>query len=787
MSSAVSLLACIAKALCKHGGNAVGFGVAGTLLVEVAETLAEQVWEAWGKRQDEGRRQAEIEQLVRATAGEIRLQIDDALKQVANDQSAESRQTIAAYLMQVPAAARSSFRRPDDPTGTTIPPALVARKPSDLLALLPTKLPHFKPGDRPLAGADWELVELLGVGGFGEVWKARNPVFDGVPAVALKFCLDASARDRLLRHEAAILNRVMREGHHPGIVQLQQTFLRADPPCLAYEYIEGGDLGTLIQCWHVSGQGPTPRQAAKIVAELAAITGFAHRLTPPIVHRDLKPANILVPSSPRGAARFKVADFGIGGVAASATAGQSVEGLDPKLLTTSAVRGSCTPLYASPQQLRGQPPDPRDDVYALGVIWFQILVGDLARGRPGGSRWRQPLLAGGVSQPLLDLLESCFEDDVDARPRDGAELAAQITSQLTATPARAPAVPKGERREGDSSEVPRSQVGPSRGRSSALTPSDPWCHFQGHSGAIVSLAISPDGCTALSGSRDETMRWWDLGTANIEQASAEPSGRRAEGRQRRCFAGHRGAVYGVAFSPDGQRAISADAGHLLRVWRLDDGEMLCRLDGHTAAVHDVVFLPDGRHAVSASGDGTLRVWDVARGTQVRTSRGQSKAVFCLALAGDGEHAVYGGEDQAVRVWHVARGRETCCLTGHAGSVLGVALSADARLALSGGMDQSARLWDLKRRREIMRFEGHRGSVLGVALSRDGRLALTGGMDRTVRLWDTATGAQLVCFEGHAGRVIRVAFSPNGKCALSGSDDKMLIRWGIAKAEARTAA
>src|SRR5262249_8586254 len=120
-------------------------------------------------------------------------------------------------------------------------------EPGQLLALLPRRLPRFRPGDRPPGAGDWELVELLGVGGFGEVWKAHNPHFDGVPPVALKFCLDPEARDRLLRHEAAVLNQVLRHGKPPGIVTLQHTYLSADPPCLEYEYVSGGDLSVLVR------------------------------------------------------------------------------------------------------------------------------------------------------------------------------------------------------------------------------------------------------------------------------------------------------------------------------------------------------------------------------------------------------------------------------------------------------------------------------------------------------------------------------------------------------------
>src|SRR5205823_2652461 len=81
------------------------------------------------------------------------------------------------------------------------------------------------------------------------------------------------------------------------------------------EFIEGGDLGALIQEWHLQSV-PSPRQVAGVVLQLAEIVGYAHSLNPPIVHRDLKPANILVQVRAKGALQLKVADFGIGGVVA---------------------------------------------------------------------------------------------------------------------------------------------------------------------------------------------------------------------------------------------------------------------------------------------------------------------------------------------------------------------------------------------------------------------------------------------------------------------------------------
>jgi hypothetical protein len=231
-------------------------------------------------------------------------------------------------------------------------------RPEDLLSLLPAQLPRFKPGDAPLPGVPWQLLELLGVGGFGEVWKAHNPRFPAL-TVALKFCLDPAAQDRLLHHEAAVVERVLRHGKHPGIVELRQAYLDNDPPCLEYEYVAGGDLAGLVQ---ERQGGLPPDNALGIVQRLAEIVAFAHQQQPPIVHRDLKPANILVQRTPAGKVRFKIADFGIGGVAG--TLAVAPPGTVRGQLLTGMLRGSYPPLYASPQQMRDGPPDPRDDVHS---------------------------------------------------------------------------------------------------------------------------------------------------------------------------------------------------------------------------------------------------------------------------------------------------------------------------------------------------------------------------------------------------------------------------------------
>jgi formylglycine-generating enzyme required for sulfatase activity len=433
------LLLCLARAVVKNGfkilAEAVPFGGA---LYDVAADAWQEYREKRpenqaAKTKPEASLAADLQALAQASAAQVRQEAVAAAQQAAPDQP-QIQQALTAYLTQVPAMIRRSLRRPSDPTGTTIPPAWAPRRPEDLLSFLPPKAPRFKPGDRPLPGVNWELEELLGVGGFGEVWKARHPSLTGITA-ALKFCLDAQAGTSL-RHEAAALNRLMQAGRHPGIVPLRQAYLGRDPICLEYEFVEGGDLCGLIRELHQRGK-VAPNAVARWMLHLVATVRFAHQMQPPLVHRDLKPANILVQRGPDGRFSLRIADFGISGLAASQALDAAARtSTSCNSLLTTAVRGACTPLYASPQQQRGEPADPRDDVHALGVIWYQMLTGDLSQGLPAD--WREELSERGVPGPMLDLLARCVAGHPERRLADAAELTRQLESLLKTSEVRKP-------------------------------------------------------------------------------------------------------------------------------------------------------------------------------------------------------------------------------------------------------------------------------------------------------------------------------------------------------------
>jgi hypothetical protein len=148
------------------------------------------------------------------------------------------------------------------------------------------------------------------------------------------------------------------------------------------------------------------------------------------VHRDLKPANVLIDDK-----TVKLADFGIGGVVAKQAARDSRIGTVAASQLSlaeqlSLYRGAGTPLYMSPEQRRGEAPDPRHDLHCLGVLWYQLLVGDFTREMHHG--WARELETKfATPRKLIEIIQRCvglFEE----RPRDAGEVLRELQTLLTA-------------------------------------------------------------------------------------------------------------------------------------------------------------------------------------------------------------------------------------------------------------------------------------------------------------------------------------------------------------------
>jgi WD40 repeat protein len=287
-----------------------------------------------------------------------------------------------------------------------------------------------------------------------------------------------------------------------------------------------------------------------------------------------------------------------------------------------------------------------------------------------------------------------------------------------------------------------------------------------HSSSVEAVAFSPDGKFALSGSRDNTLKLWEL----------------SSGREIRTLNGHSSWVSAVAFSPDGKLALSASQDKTLKLWEVLSGREILTLNGHSSWVRAVAFCPDGKLALSASQDKTLKLWEVLSGREILTLNGHSNDVKAVAFSPDGKLALSGSRDNTLKLWELSSGREIRTLNGHSSYVYAVAFSPDGKLALSGSYDDTLKLWDVSNGREVRTLNGHSRSVTAVAFSPDGKFALSGSYDKTLKLWDISSGHEVRTLNGHSRSVTAVAFSPDGKLALSGSDDGSTRLWHIQNGE-----
>jgi len=684
--------------------------------------------------------------------------------------------------------------------------------------------PSMPVAEKPAAVfGSYELIEEIGRGGMGVVYKARQRNLKRT--VAVKLLVSGAYSSESLLRRFQIEAESAAGLHHPGIVAIHEFGEQDNQPFYTMDYVEGRNLAEVS-----GGQPLEPRRAATYVRAIAEAVQYAHSRD--ILHRDLKPSNILIDADDRP----RITDFGL----AKQLHGQSDVSVAGQML------GS--PNYSSPEQSAGEATiGIASDIYSLGALLYHLLTG-----RPPflASTMQETLrlvhetepvsphvLNPDVPQDLDTICLKCLEKSGAKRYASAQELADELGRFLQGEPIHARPVSSVER-------------------------GWRWCRRHpaiATLSVVVVLALTATSVTFYTSARridrarlreqharEEAEK--NLYAANMEDMSraltsligVDPRATRegldlsrpkSDGPDHRGFewryfwrkirsdalatlSGHSHVVDAVFFSPDGTRLATHSLDGTLKLW--DAGTMgeIQSLDG---VARPAGFTPDSRRFVFGKPDGSCWQFDLAARspTKLQTAVGPM-----LALHPDGVHVVVLGAD-ALPVLRAldATGDQTpgieispnVCATlsadgrraavasppGHPypailvidlctrqqlaaivdpRPVIGLALSPDGRVLVTSGFDGILKVWDVEHGVLLHGFKAFIDPVWGLAFSPDGRSFAAGGHNREVKIWDTNSWAETEVLSGHSSTIHCIAFSPDGRRLVSGAEDELALVW-----------
>jgi len=280
------------------------------------------------------------------------------------------------------------------------PPTRVAPEPAQLAAQFP----------------QLEIIELLGMGGMGMVYKARQPRLDRI--VALKILPVESQQHPSFAERFGREAKALAKLNHPGIVNIYDFGQTKDYYYFVMEYVDGMNLRHLLH-----NQPLEPRQALELVTQICTALQYAH--DEGVVHRDIKPENILL--NKKG--QVKIADFGLAKLLGTAP--------DTALTMSQAAMGTLN--YMAPEQRQNaQSVDHRADIYSLGVVFYEMLTGEVPMGR-----FEPPSKRAQVDVRLDEVVLKALEREPARRYQQVSEVKSNVET-ITSTPPTAPAAPAAE-------------------------------------------------------------------------------------------------------------------------------------------------------------------------------------------------------------------------------------------------------------------------------------------------------------------------------------------------------
>jgi hypothetical protein len=287
--------------------------------------------------------------------------------------------------------------------------------------------------------------------------------------------------------------------------------------------------------------------------------------------------------------------------------------------------------------------------------------------------------------------------------------------------------------------------------------------LSGHTDKVVSVSISGDGGMAVSGSKDQAVKVWDLGTGHCT----------------RTFTGHRGWVYSVVMSRDGRLVASGGQDKTCRVWDVEAGACIKTFADNQHEIMGVCMTPDARRVLTV-GALDVKCWDLESGSQAWV--GWHTAVLqSVSVSEDGRRAVTTSADKfgaQMKLWDVSKGEQIREIHAHREVVYSACFSPDGIQLLSGSADRSMILWDAATGRSVRQFEGPMDGVLWVTFAGYGRYACSAHEDGTIVLWNVATGTRITTLTGHRGFANCICVDSEGRTAVSAGDDGTLKLWDL---------
>ena len=643
----------------------------------------------------------------------------------------------------------------------------------------------------------YEILSIVGSGGMGIIYKARQRDLNRI--VALKMIRGSELDDPETRERFRAEAEAVAKLQHPNIIQVFEVGTVATPnsdwqrsPFISIEFVDGGSLDQRTET------PQAPEYAARIVEKLARATHAAHCVG--VIHRDLKPPNVLLTAT----GEPKIADFGVAKQIGTSDSGHR--------FVTQAGTAVGTPQYMAPEQVEGNAVTPAIDIYALGVILYELLTarlpfqGDTAlktlelvlEQEPVSPRLLQPNLP----RDLETICLKCLQKSPERRYATAEALADDLARWAEGKPIHARPIGRIERA---SRWVKRN---PTVASLSALVV---LVALTGLVGVLwkwreaESNAHAATRAARLADERADSERWERYRSSIVAATSAFQvhnvvAARRAldaapeehrnwEWRYLHrqldvSHSIHRGTElknFQFLNSADGLQIVRRDAGTTLRVWDANKRQFTHSFEDEPH-LNGRLLSPDGNFLAYHSNDTTIVVRNLATGTTQSVLRGHENLVVSMRFSPDGTKLGTGSHDKTGRIWDCATGKLLVVLRGHHHMVGELAFSANGQwLASAGWHDRTAQIWNAKTGEATAVLKGHLGDVTGVAFSPDGTrlLSVEHYPSFRLRLWETATGRSLAVLDGHANVVADYSFSPDGsRIATTGMDQTIRIWDGI---------